>query len=45
MDADGGNLKSLMTKGGAKPSWSPDGKKLVYSNSNPEKAEPGLRYL
>ena len=37
IDADGGNLKSLMTKGGAKPSWSPDGKKIVYSNSNPEK--------
>ncbi len=30
MDADGGNLKQLTTRGGTQPSWSPDGAKIAY---------------
>ena len=33
MDPDGGNLQKLATGGGASPSWSPDGTRIVFARS------------
>ncbi|MDI6839600.1 MAG: hypothetical protein QMD71_01885 [bacterium] len=34
MDFDGSDPKKLTTEGGVAPNWSPDGKKIVYSQYN-----------
>ncbi len=36
MNSDGTNLKRLTTDGGHAPAWSPDGSKIVYTNTCPE---------
>ena len=40
IDIDGSNLKRLTTSGGRYPAWSPDGKWIAYTNT-----EPGNGYL
>lgn len=40
MNADGTNLKQFTTNGGLQPSWSPDGKKIVYIGFTNQKYDP-----